>query len=191
MDFEVRWCLLKLADLLIRPVEESPPSVKIHIPSTPITEAAPPTPSVKVPAKPPRTIKSGGPPSRHSSIQLNVSAAKVKLPGSPRIPSLTTESPAPSPVNKKVVAFAPPAPLPASSSKSKAKPSTKPPSSKPASKPDVKPAAVPRAQTAGMNLPDLKACRNALKKLQANKHALLFNQPVDPIRDNAPRYVGS
>lgn len=190
VDYEVRWCLLKLADLLIRPVEETPPSVKIHIPSTPITDVAPPIQPVKVPIKPPRTIKSGGPPSRHPSIQLNVSAAKVKLPSSPRPP--LAEPPAPSPVIKKGVAFAPPAPsapttIPAG--KAKAKPVAKPPTNKPANKPIAKPAQVPKAQAAGMSLNDLRACRNALKKLQANKHALLFNQPVDPIRDNAPRLV--
>ncbi|KXN88910.1 Transcription initiation factor TFIID subunit 2, partial [Leucoagaricus sp. SymC.cos] len=186
VDCEVRWCLLKLADLLIRPVEETPPSVKIHIPSTPISEAALQIPAVKVPVKPPRTVKSGGPPSRHPSIQLNVSTAKVKLPGSPRITSISEPS-APSPVTKKTVVFAQPA-LPPPSSKAKMKSGAKPPTNKSDSKPVAKPTQVPRAQASGMNLNDLKACRNALKKLQANKHALLFNQPVDPIRDNAPRY---
>ncbi|KAF5352665.1 hypothetical protein D9756_005839 [Leucocoprinus leucothites] len=184
VDVEVRWCLLKLADLLIRPVEETPPSVKIHIPSTPIVEAAPTIPPVKVPIKAPRTVKSGGPPSRNPSIQFNVPAAKVKL---PRVPSVD-ESIASSPVTKKAVTFASPAPLPASTSKVKTKPGTKPPSGKLATKLQAKPTQVPRAQSSGMNLNDLKACRNALKKLQANKHALIFNQPVDPIRDNAPRY---
>lgn len=189
-DFEVRWCLLKLADLLIRPVEETPPSVKIHIPSTPITETVPQIPPVKVPIKPPRPVKAGGPPSRHSSIQFNLSTTKVKLLGSPRVLSVD-ESIIPSPVVKKAVAFAPPATPTFSSvaSKTKTKDGAKLPSSKRLGRPDTKLSQVPRAQSSGMNLNDLKACRNALKKLQTNKHALLFNQPVDPIRDNAPRYV--
>ncbi|KAJ3571564.1 hypothetical protein NP233_g3673 [Leucocoprinus birnbaumii] len=187
VDSEVRWCLLKLADLLVKPYEETPPSVKIHIPSTPIVEAAPPIPPVKVPVKPPRSTKSGGPPSRHPSIQLTVSTTKVKIPGSPRIPSID-EPIAPSPITKKAVSFATPAPPPASSSKGKVKPVVKPPAPKPVAKPNAKSVQVPRAQSSGMNLNDLRACRNALKKLQSNKHARLFNQPVDPIRDNAPRY---
>jgi len=190
VDFEVRWCLLKLADLLIRPVEETPPSVKIHIPSTPVTETVPQIPPVKVPIKPSRPVKTGGPPSRQPSIQLNVPATKVKLPGSPRVLSVN-ESIVSSPVAKKAVTFAPPImpTLSSLASKTKTKAGTKPPSSKPLGRPDTKPSQVPRAQSSGMNLNDLKACRNALKKLQANKRALIFNQPVDPIRDNAPRYV--
>lgn len=36
---------------------------------------------------------------------------------------------------------------------------------------------------------DLKASRNALKKIKSNKHAAAFLQPVDPIRDHAPKLV--
>lgn len=190
VDCEVRWCLLKLADILIRPVEETPPSVKIHIPSTPITDTAPQIPPVKVPVKQTRMIKSGGPPSRHPSIQLNVSGAKAKLPGSP-LPA-PTELPASSPVVKKAVVFARPAPPVPPPGAASAKSKTRPPVklfSKPTSKPPTKPTQVPKAQSAGMSINDLRACRNALKKLQSNKHALLFNQPVDPIRDSAPRYA--
>lgn len=42
-----------------------------------------------------------------------------------------------------------------------------------------------------MSLNDLRACRNALKKLKMNKHSALFLQAVDPIRDHAPKFVGS
>ncbi len=191
VDHEVRWCLLKLADLLLRPVEEMPPSVKIHIPSTPVTEVNPQIPLVKVPVKPSRAIKSGGPPPRHPSIQLNVSAAKTKLPNSPRPPLV--EPPVPSPAIKKAIVFAqpaPPAPPPKTVpvAKQKTKAVTKPQVGKANNRPITKPTQVPKAQSAGMSINDLRACRNALKKLQSNKHAALFNHPVDPVRDNAPRY---
>lgn len=51
-----------------------------------------------------------------------------------------------------------------------------------------KPKPVAQAQAAGMSSTDLTACRNALKKLLANKHAPLFTNPVDPVRDQAPDY---
>jgi transcription initiation factor TFIID subunit 2 len=40
-----------------------------------------------------------------------------------------------------------------------------------------------------MSLNDLRACRNALKKMQTHKRAGLFLQPVGPVRDHAPKYV--
>ena len=179
IDHEVRWCILKLADLLIRPVEESPPSVKIHIPSTPVVEAPPQLPAVKVPAKAPRVVKSGGPPSKSPLISLNA-PTKLKLPASPHpdglppkvLPTPVAEAP------KKAVIFATPE-VPIKVSK------PKPPRP---SKPASKPAQLPKAQSGGMSLNDLKACRSALKKLKANKHAAVFLQPVDPIRDHAPKY---
>lgn len=186
IDHEVRWCILKLADLLIRPVEETPPTVKIHIPSTPVTEVAPQLPLPKMPAKIPRVIKSGGPPTKGPSIAV---APKLRLTNSPlpdAIPrvSITPIVDAP----KKNVAFV--APM--------GPPVTKPPKLKGKSTKSVdtykvapqvpKVAHVPKAQSGGMSLNDLRACRNALKKLRSNKHATLFLQPVDPIRDHAPNY---
>ncbi|KAF7347442.1 Transcription initiation factor TFIID subunit 2 [Mycena venus] len=58
VDHEVRWCLLKLADLLIKPIEETAPTVKIHIPITPVTEN-PPILTPSLPAKP--RVKLAGP----------------------------------------------------------------------------------------------------------------------------------
>lgn len=49
--------------------------------------------------------------------------------------------------------------------------------------------AVPKAQGGGMTSFDLKACRTALQKLKSSKHSNLFLQPVDPVRDRAPKYV--
>jgi transcription initiation factor TFIID subunit 2 len=188
VDYEVRWCLLKLADILIRPVEEVPPSVKIHIPSTPITDVAPQIPLVKVPVKPTRATKPVIPPSRHPSVQLNVPAAKAGIACSSH--PTPVELPVSPHVVKKGMLLAPPVPPvpPTTLSKPKVKLNSKLLSNK-TSKPPAKPSQALKAQSAGMTINDLRACRNALKKLQSNKHAILFNQPVDPIRDSAPRYV--
>ena len=183
IDHEVRWCILKLADLLIRPVEETPPSVKIHIPSTPITEAPPVFPVVRVqPPKLARAVKYGGPPIKKSGLPLNP-LAKLKLPASPA-PDVVPPKILPTPVTaaaKRAVNFATPN-IPT-------KPKV-PKASRPlATKNGAKPALVPKAQSGGMSLNDLRASRNALKKLQSNKHCGIFLQPVDPIRDHAPKFV--
>ncbi len=190
VDQEVRWCLLKLADILIRPVEETPPTVKLHIPSTPVLEAPPQSPSVsvKMPLKPSRSVKSGGPP--HSPLIPASISTKLKIPGTPA-PDLVPRSPAPStPVAEKpkrppVPSFPTPAPAVL---KAPVKPKGRPPKLARPDKPE-KLAQVPKAQTSGMSLNDIRASRNALKKLRANKHAVLFSQPVDPVRDNAPQSV--
>ncbi len=183
IDHEVRWCILKIADLLIRPVEETPPSVKIHIPSTPITEVPPVFPVVRVqPPKLTRGVKYGGPPTKKPSLTLNPST-RLKLPASPApdvvppkaVAALVTVA------AKKAVTFATPN-VPTKVKVSKA--------SKPlATKNGAKPALVPKPQSGGMTLNDLRASRNALKKLQSNKHCRIFLQPVDPIRDHAPKCV--
>lgn len=183
MDHEVRWCLLKLADLLIRPVEETPPTVKIHIPSTPIIETAPQAPPVKATAKAPRLIKTGGAPAK---IPPTPTTTKLKLPGTPTISSPRTPSihVPPEPVKRGVSFAAPPTPTPS------AIPTSAPKANKvKANKPVApsKPVSMPKPQTAGMSVQDYKACKSALKKLKTNKHAALFLQPVDPIRDHAPK----
>jgi len=177
----VRWCILKLADLLIRPVEEAPPSVKIHIPSTPVSETAPPLPVAKVVPKPPRVIKSGGPPTvKNPLLTLNPVATKLKLPASPHPDAIPLKVPSTplAETPKKAVVFATPEIPP----KVKARVIKAPPL-----KVNTKPAHVPKAQSGGMSLPDHRASRIALKKLQSNKHARIFLQPVDPIRDHAPK----
>lgn len=174
IDHEVRWCILKLADLLIRPVDETPPSVKIHIPSTPVIEAAPQTPAMKAPPKIPRVIKSSGPPNKSPLITFNL-PTKLKLPLPDTVPPKVSPTPLVENV-KKAVVFATPE-VPSKAVKSKGRPA----------KPSIKPAHVPKAQSGGMHLNDLRASRNALKKLKVNKHAALFIQPVDPIRDHAPK----
>ncbi|TFK17374.1 TATA-binding protein associated factor Taf2 [Coprinopsis marcescibilis] len=176
IDHEVRWCLLKLADVLVRPVEEMPPTVKIHIPSTPAIE----TPVQPFPK--PRMTKTGGPPSIKPPVSLSAAPPKLKIPGtpttaSPKVPSTPL---VPEPARRNSVVVPPPASTP--TTVTSIKPKNKLP------KPVNKPVAVPKAQTSGMSVQDYKACKSALKKLRVNKHATLFLQPVDPIRDQAPNY---
>ncbi|KAF8899169.1 hypothetical protein BD779DRAFT_64933 [Infundibulicybe gibba] len=173
VDHEVRWCILKLADLLIRPVDELPPTVKIHLPSTPVSETAPQPPAVKVLAKVARAIKSTGPPSK-SPLVLHNAPTKLKLPPPPQpeIPRI------PPPAQFRTEAKRGPNPVHSST----------PHQTKVKGRPPKKPAHLPKAYSGGMSPNDLRASRNALMKLQANKHAALFKQPVDPIRDHAPNY---
>lgn len=172
-DHEVRWCLLKLADLLIRGAEEAPPKVTIHLPPTPVTEVAPPIPPVKLKTRP--SIKTGGPPTRTPTLPF-ASTQKLKLPPSGVQGDVSSRAPsaAASPVLDKRDTFSVP----------------KLPPPKKAPVPEKKkPQNIPKAQAAGMSLNDLRACRNALKKLQTHKRAAVFLQPVDPVRDHAPRYA--
>lgn len=176
----MRWCILKLADLLIRPVEETPPSVKIHIPSTPIAEAPPVFPVVRVQAsKPTRVVKYIAPPTKKPSLTLNP-PTKLKFPVSPS-PDVVLPKIIPTPIAKKAVNFA----TPNAPTKVKVPKAPKPS----VTKNGVRPASVPKPQSGGMSLHDLRASRNALKKLQSNKHCRIFLQPVDPIRDHAPKYI--
>jgi len=180
VDHEVRWCLLKLADLLLRAVEETPPSVKIHIPSTPIVETAPQLPSVKVVTKT-RAIKTGGPAIKSPLVPFNAPKLKVTEPrpeSSPATPTVRRPSVVVRDVPRRSesVALSDVAPNPP-------KQKTRPPvPQKPIHKTSVL-----KAQTGGMSANDLKACRAALKRLRSNKHATVFLQPVDPIRDHAPK----
>ncbi|KAJ7611016.1 hypothetical protein FB45DRAFT_329816 [Roridomyces roridus] len=189
MDHQVRWCLLKMADLLIKPVEETLPTVtvKIHIPVTPTIEA-PPQPLPKV-----RPLRLAGPtpspviPNHVPKLKLVASTPRASTPnGAPaaaRTPRIASAEP-----QTKAVTFAVPAVPP----KAKQQPKAKPP--KPngvaihATAKPAPPRAAPRAQAAGMSVNDLRATRSALKKLQANKHAKIFLHPVDPLRDHAPNY---
>lgn len=166
--------MLKLADLLIRPVDETPPTVKIHIP---VPEAAPQLQSVKLPTKVPRAVRAGGQPTKSPLIPFSPST-RLRLPASPVVESKTiTASPEPQRKPSIVIASTPVAPLKPQKLKGRIV------------KTENRPVPVLKAQSGGMSLNDLRACRNALKKLKSNKRALLFNQPVDPIRDHAPKYV--
>lgn len=180
IDQEVRWGIIKLADIVLRGVEETPPKVTIHLPPTPVTEIPPSLPVVKVLPKVSRPLKSGGPPARAPTVTSPVPKLKITPGGTQaRGSSSSTTAPAiPTPPVQRTGSMAPP-PVPA---KAKNKPKPKPMNG-------VRPPHIPKAQSAGMSLNDLRASRNALKKLKIHKSALLFMQPVDPVRDHAPKFV--
>lgn len=170
-DYEVRWCMLKLADLAVRGVEEPLPKVTIHLPPTPVTEAPPPIPApgIKIIPKIKTLVKPVG---RKGSIVIPptpppMSTESVKK---LRLPPATPSTPLPN-VKSASTAMKPPAIIP----------------QKPVQIIKKKERVVPKSQTAGMEIYEVKACRNALKKIIANKHASLFRQPVDPVRDKAPK----
>ena len=175
-DQDVRWSIIKLADVLVRGAEEAPPKLSIHLPPpTPITEIPPPLPSVKIPlqSKPSRVIKSGGPRNTPVSTPATpkirlVSSAHMDATGLPSVSTPVVGQPV---VNKQGAALQTP------TGKIKLKQKNK----------DTK--AVPKAQSGGMSSFDLKACRTALQKLKSSKHSNLFLQPVDPVRDRAPKYA--
>ncbi|CAK5264367.1 unnamed protein product [Mycena citricolor] len=133
VDHDVRLCLLKLADLLIKPVEETAPSVKIHISaSTPVAEKAPELP---VPAKA-RPLKINGPATAASPGPVMASTPvppRLKLrPATPResTPSTSTGSVEPAarvtpPVRPPLVRAPVPArPAPAARSANATRPAT-------------------------------------------------------------------
>lgn len=179
IDQEVRWSIIKLADILIRGADEEAPKVTIHLPPTPVQETAPQLPLVKV-AKPHRPPKVSLPmPLKGSPLVPFTPPMKPKL-KIPRAPSVSDGSPRtpvtdrpPATPRTNTVAF-----VPTVSSKLKGRPTKEK-------------VYVPKAQTGGMSLNDLRACRSALQKLKMHKNAALFLQPVDPVRDHAPKFVFS
>jgi len=178
-DQDVRWSIIKLADVLVRGAEEAPPKLSIHLPpSTPVTEVPPPLPLVKIPVppKPSRAIKSGGP--RNTPVSTPVTPKIRLVPSSSmelaNMASLSTPLAGQSTVAKQGPALKTPA-----GTKIKVKAKNK----------EAK--GVLKAQSGGMASFDLKACRTALQKLKSSKHSNLFLQPVDPVRDRAPKYARS
>lgn len=148
------------------------PKVTIHLPPTPVQETPPPMPVVKLASKAQRpTPKTSGPPGRSPLVPFAPTKLKLSRISSSADIDLKT------PVSEQVtprVAFA--APKPPSKLKGR------PPKSDKSSH-------VPKAQSGGMSLYDLRACRNALKKIQPHKHAALFREPVDPVRHRAPKFA--
>lgn len=181
-DHEVRLSMLKLADLVFRGAEESPPKVTIHIPRAPVVETTPTIlspglgPKAGLKSKRPPKIglpaRAAGQPSPLASSVSNIKIPSVATPpiSSPAEPAAESAAPPKPSLPKKGVAFVAP----------KAKVKIKPVDPK-------REKLLPQAQTGGMSTNDYRASRSALKKIQANKHARLFAQPVDPVRDNAPK----
>ncbi|KAG1758866.1 hypothetical protein EDD22DRAFT_996790 [Suillus occidentalis] len=60
--------IIKLADIVLRGVEEIPSKVTNHLPPTPVTEIPPSLPVVKVLPKVSRPLKFGGPPARAPTV---------------------------------------------------------------------------------------------------------------------------
>ncbi|KAI6012544.1 hypothetical protein F5J12DRAFT_818579 [Pisolithus orientalis] len=174
VDHEVRWGIIKLADIVLRGVEEAPPKVTIHLPPTPIAEQPPP---IKLPPKvAARPVKTSGPPTRSPLVPAPAPPKlKIAPSGSQVRASSSTAPVAPPPHVPRTV------PPPAAKIKPKLK------ARQPMAN-GVKAPQVPKAQSGGMSLNDLRACRNALKKLRLHKNAAIFLQPVDPVRDHAPNY---
>lgn len=171
VDNEVRWGVIKLADILIRGAEEVAPRVTIHLPPTPVQETAPVLPAIKAHPKTQKPAKIGGPPGRSPLVPF----APPKLKLGPRVGSVAeseTRTPVAEPSTPRI-SIATPKPQ-----KAKLKPQK-----------NDKTGHIHKAQSSGMSLNDLRACRNALKKLKMFKHATLFLQPVDPVRDHAPKLV--
>ncbi|THH09339.1 hypothetical protein EW145_g2091 [Phellinidium pouzarii] len=178
-DYEVRWCILKLADLAVRGNEEPPPKVTIHLPPTPATEAPPvplPPPGIKIVPKRPQ-IKMGP---RKGSLLLP-SVPSTPVPASPLPPNLKLH------LGPSVVPYFPNT---AGGAVPGLRFGIKPPlpPTKPVSAPKKKEKYLPKAQSKGMSVSDLKACQTALKRLNTAKNSAIFLQPVDPIRDKAPDY---
>ncbi|KAH9858258.1 hypothetical protein C2E23DRAFT_892071 [Lenzites betulinus] len=166
----IREFLMPIA--LASETDRSPPKVTIHLPPTPVTEVPPPLPPVKLTSKPVRAIKAGGPPPKSPLTPFTVPPKLKLVPSGSQVDLSTTRSPGA-----------------ATPSVSTGKRKELPPPKVPAKASEKKTGkAIPRAQTGGMNLNDLRACRNALSKVRLNKHAALFLQPVDPVRDRAPNY---
>ncbi|KAF7302980.1 Transcription initiation factor TFIID subunit 2 [Mycena kentingensis (nom. inval.)] len=186
LDHDVRWSLLKLADLLLKPVEETAPTVKLHLPATPVMETPPP----ESPLLPFRfKINGPAPPTPTIPVHTPRVILRASTPNMARRTASVEPQPSAPPVPTPRVTFAVPA-LP-EKARAPAKPRAPVPPKKNGAPKPAKPAAPSgpvRAQTSGMTITDLKATRAALKKLLAHKHGKLFLRPVDPIRDNAPNY---
>ncbi|EJD48509.1 hypothetical protein AURDEDRAFT_112948 [Auricularia subglabra TFB-10046 SS5] len=191
MDHDVRWSMLQLNELFIKGAEEVVPKVILHIPITPVVEA-PATPQPATPSTTSITIR----PPRRPSTATPAPILKIKPPPPPRIKqeplSISTgtgghDAPAPSPAIRPKIRLTPRTPR----FDDAAMPPPAPPAAPRAPKPIAPPKKdKPKAQTAGMPGTDVKACKNALHRLHQNKHSIIFRQPVDPVRDQAPNYYG-
>ncbi|KAG8680659.1 hypothetical protein FRC08_016121, partial [Ceratobasidium sp. 394] len=86
VDHEVRWCMLKLADLIYRPAEEPPVKLKIVLPSTPVSEFPPQPPTPAVPSAPP--------PKKPLPALRQTPSLKINLPSSiPKLKFVGSASP--------------------------------------------------------------------------------------------------
>ena len=189
--------MLKLADLVFRGAEESPPKVTIHIPRTPVMESSPAIPSPLSGSKAglkskrlkiPMSMKVPG-----TQSPLSTPSGKIKIPSTPPVQSEDGVSRRPPPSLPPPTSISPSRPASSQTRMAQRKDvafATPKPKPKPKTGSPKKPKPV-QAQSSGMSANDYRASRSALKKIQSNKHARLFSQPVDPVRDNAPKSVAA
>lgn len=168
VDHEVRWHLLKLGDVILKGADEAPPKVTIFIPPTPVVEQAPP---VLLLNKPSKRDKIKNESTLRSPLTPIAPALKLTFAaGTPTTPKLSQSGPGPKTPR---VGIAPPQAKPIKPKETKAAP------------PPPAPVKVQRVDVYKLH----KACgRKTMELIMADKHASIFLQPVDPIRDSAPNY---
>lgn len=169
LDYQVRWCLLKLAEMTIRPAEETLPKVTIHLPPTPVSEAPPmlPAPIPKVRVAPKLPVKPPTVPLATPVAKAAPALPKIRFGSLINTPKVqTSQIQAKTESAKRHVGFDRQTDHAGQKKKEKV---------------------LPKGQSGGLSNHDLRALRTALKKLMAYKHSILFRQPVDPIRDRAPK----
>ncbi|KAG9008792.1 hypothetical protein FRB90_008736 [Tulasnella sp. 427] len=185
-DPQVRLCMLKVCDLLYRATDESAPTLKITLPPTPVLEVPPQSPApVATPTL--KLVKAGArrslssfnlpPPSPTPSLDpLPTPKPKLRL-----MTSKAVDGPIP-PLVKAVSArdqqLMPPPPLPARTNTVEVD----------VQRPKKKEKSASDGTGKGLSAADRKMCERVLDKLLKHPHALVFGQPVDPVRDNAPGY---
>lgn len=154
VDFEVRWAMIQLAEILVKPAEEVVPKVVVHLPPpTPIFENTPalPTPKIKLftgNSESPVSLSSlvGSPLTSSSS---SVAVTQPSTPSTPSYePSSFLQSGLPSPALR-LTLNRPPAHAP---------PAIPPPKKK-------KEKAAVKAQKSGMSAMELIVCRKLLQKM--------------------------
>ncbi|TIB98529.1 hypothetical protein E3Q18_02027 [Wallemia mellicola] len=163
VDYQVRWTLLQLCDVLYKGNTEPLPKVKFKLPA-PAPAPAPPQPPA-------------------STEQTPTMPVKIKL-KAPTIPSATPASATPPPV---MDTKSPEPTLPETNGNANGY--TAPSGSGlNISLKKKRDKAVPQAQRGGMSSQDVSACRAIHKRIQGHKTAGWFLYPVDPVRDGAPDY---
>ena len=184
LDHEARWAILKLADVLVKPTEEAPPTVKIHIPvHEPVAPKVQQKP-IRLKPPPPADVKAPLGTSTNGPPKLKISANTARIPRPATSPKVAMPKPLPPPPpTPSVPQVQEPTHTPKVKSVTKVRPVQKEKGPKSAVAP------VSKAPSGKISLLELRACTNMLKKLQGHKHAKWFQKPVDPIRDQAPKYV--
>jgi transcription initiation factor TFIID subunit 2 len=171
VDHDVRWHLLKLGDLLLRGADEAPPKVIVRLPPpTPVQEFAQ-TPFIRQPIKREKVKADGS--MRSPLTPLGTGGLKLTIGPSSSVPTPLLKGPkTPSVPRTPSIVIGPPKPVGRPVEKKLDKPIKR------AREPEAKPV-MERAQRV--------ACKNILTAVSQSKHSQIFLQPVDPVRDKAPK----